>query len=147
MDFTTSITFVSTESGLDLVEEMINDNYLDEYVESYDYQSTEESNMLTLRVVSGNDYSMDIYDIQNKFINVFIEQDMDCSVDVIYSITDSKTFIDVISTSDMYDTRVDNDVDMIEELCSQYGLPFFGIDEEDEEDECDEYGYNYDEFN
>lgn len=147
MDFTTSITFVSNEVGLDLVEELINDNYLDEYVVSYDYQNSPEPHMLTLRVETGEDYAMDIYNIQDKFINVFIDKDIDAIVDIIFAITDTKSFIDVVSTSEMYDARVDDDLDMVESLCTQYCLPFFGYDVDDEytydEDYDDDNEYNY----
>lgn len=134
MDFRSSIAFYSDEDTLSKIEDYINNEYiLEEFVESYDYEESKNSEILIYRVETSNGNSINIYELQRVLLN-HIE-----NVDVIYALTDTKTFIDVISTSGNYDTHVDDDITHIEELCSMYNLEFYGesyedLDETDEDD-------------
>lgn len=137
MDFRSSIAFYSDEDTLSKIEKLINEGYLlEEFVESYDYETSNNSEILIYRVETSNGNSINIYELQRAVV-----QDSE-NVDVIYAITDTKTFIDVISTSGNYDTHVDDDITHIEELCSMYNLEFYGESYEDYDDE-DEFDDEY----
>lgn len=144
MELRSCIAFIGDTKTLEQIDHMINEeSIIDDMVDSVDFISELETNdTYVYRCYSSGDSWVNIYDIQQRFSTKY--HDIKC--DIIYASTDSKTFIDVISTSGNFDAYVDSDTDKIQEICETYGLEFFGNTEDDELYEDDEDYYNDEDY-
>ena len=142
MELRSSIAFIGDSTTLERIDHLINEESLiDDMVFSLDFiAELETSDTYVFRCECTNDSWINIYEIQQRFHNS--NDDIKC--DIIYASTDSKTFIDVISTSGNFDAYVDTDIEKIREVCETYGLEYFGASDEDnyyedEDENNDEY--------
>lgn len=143
MELRSCIAFIGDTKILEKIDHMINEeSIIDDMVDSVDFiNELERSDTYVYRCYSSGDSWVNIYEIMQRFTTK--SDDIKC--DIIYASTDSKTFIDVVSTSGNFDAYVDSDTDKIQELCETYGLEYFGITEEDDDyydDEYNEEDYN-----
>lgn len=148
MEYCVSLAFCGSTSVLNFTYDLVEDGTLEEYASPLDALDTEDiaDNFLIYRIESEN--CVNIYEIQKLIMkadshNEYFKNDE--SIDVIYAITDTKTFVDVISISGDYDTHIDSDVEKIADICKLYGLEFYIEDDpddyNDDEDEDDNYYY------
>ncbi len=122
--------------NLESIDTMLMDeSILDDMVESLDViNELEKDDTRVYRCEVGDDAWVNIYEVQQRLDGK--------AQDVILASTDGKTFVEVLSTSGLFDVYVDSSIDKIEELCETYGLEFFGSSDEDdyeEENEEDEW--------
>lgn len=138
MELRTSISFIGTEDVLEKIDNLINEeSIIDDMVYSLDFiPELETDDTYVYRCYSTGDTWVNIYDIQSRFVDNGIEK-----CDIIYTSTDSETYVDVISLSGNFDAYVDTDTDKIQEVCETYGLEFFGADDEEEYEDEEEEGY------
>lgn len=115
----------------DIDSMLMDDSILDDMVESLDTISElEKDDTRVYRCETNDDAWINIYEVQQRFDGK--------AQDVILASTDGKTFVEVLSTSGLFDVYVDSSLDKIEELCETYGLEFFGSSEEDDYEEDEE---------
>lgn len=115
----------------DIDSMLMDDSILDDMVESLDTISElEKDDTRVYRCETNDDTWINIYEVQQRFDGK--------AQDVILASTDGKTFVEVLSTSGLFDVYVDSSLDKIEELCETYGLEFFGSSEEDDYEEDEE---------
>lgn len=132
-----SLAIISdNEESLEEIDSMLmDDGILDDMVESLDIISElEKDDTRVYRCETNEDAWINIYEVQQRFDGK--------AMDIILASTDGKTFVEVLSTSGLFDVYVDSSLDKIEELCETYGLEFFGSSSEDdyeEENEEDEW--------
>lgn len=138
MELRTSISFIGTIEVLTKIDNLINEESLiDDMVYSLDFISElETDDTYVYRCYSTGDTWVNIYDIQTRFVEHGIDK-----CDIIYTTTDSESYVDVISLSGNFDAYIDSDIEKIQEICETYGLEFFGIDENEEEYDEEEEGY------
>lgn len=119
------------ESLEDIDSLLMDDGILDDMVESLDVISElEKDDTRVYRCETNEDAWVNIYEVQQRFDGK--------AQDVILASTDGKTFVEVLSTSGLFDVYVDSSPDKIEELCETYGLEFFGSSNEDDYEEDEE---------
>lgn len=132
-----SLAIISdNEESLEEIDSMLMDEgILDDMVESLDViNELEKDDTRVYRCETNEDAWINIYEVQQRFDGK--------AQDIILASTDGKTFVEVLSTSGLFDVYVDSSPDKIEELCETYGLEFFGSSNEDdyeEENEEDEW--------
>lgn len=115
----------------DIDSMLMDDSILDDMVESLDTISELEKDDTRVYRCETNDSTwINIYEVQQRLDGK--------AQDVILASTDGKTFVEVLSTSGLFDVYVDSSLDKIEELCETYGLEFFGSSDEDDYEENEE---------
>lgn len=140
MSLRSSLAIISDNGNkLDEVDTLLtDDSILDDMVLSLDYVSElDKDDTRVYRCETNEDSWVNIYEVLKRL-------DGNAS-DIVYASTDSKTFVEVISTSGLFDAYVDTNLDKIQELCETYGLEFFGAEDEydyDSEDEDDHDDWN-----
>lgn len=136
MELRSSIAFICDQETLDVIDVLLNDDgIMDDMVSSLDYipeLETDDTNVWRCNI--DTDSWINIYELQTR-IDAKVES---LKYDIIYTSTDTTTFIDVVSLSGNFDSYLDTDVDKIQEMCETYGLEFYGASDEDEEDYYDE---------
>lgn len=141
MELRSSIAFICDQETLDVIDVLLNDDgIMDDMVSSLDYipeLETDDTNVWRCNIDS--DSWINIYELQSR-IDSKVES---LKYDIIYSSTDTKTFIDVVSLSGNFDSYLDTDVDKIQEMCETYGLEFYGQEELDDEDYYDDEDSQY----
>lgn len=128
-----SLAIISDEfENLETIDSMLmDDSILDDMVESLDsINELEKDDTRVYRCETNEDMWINIYEVLQRFDGK--------AQDVILASTDGKTFVEVLSTSGLFDVYVDSSLDKIEELCETYGLEFFGSSGEDDYEEQDE---------
>jgi len=128
-----SLAIISDEfENLETIDSMLmDDSILDDMVESLDsINELEKDDTRVYRCETNEDMWINIYEVLQRFDGK--------AQDVILASTDGKTFVEVLSTSGLFDVYVDSSLDKIEELCETYGLEFFGSSDEDDYEEQDE---------
>lgn len=143
MELQSTIAFISDTETLERIDFLVNEEaLLDSVLSSTDFVSeleTDDTYVYRCEVCNGS--WVNIYQIQELLIEQFSTK---IHIDVIYTSTDAKTYVDVISCSGLFDAYVDSDLDKIEEVCKNYGLEFYGnynSDEEDYDDDEEENNY------
>lgn len=138
MNLRSSLAIISDDSDkLEVIDTLLtDDSILDDMVESLDYISElDKDDTRVYRCETNDDSWVNIYEVLKRLDGN--------AKDIIYASTDGKTFVEVLSTSGLFDAYVDTNLDKIEELCETYGLVFFGsesdYDDEEEESEEDEW--------
>lgn len=131
-----SLAIISDDSdNLETIDSMlIDDSILDDMVESLDViNELEKDDTRVYRCETNDDMWINIYE-------VFLRLEGKAN-DVILATTDGKTYVEVLSTSGLFDVYIDSSLDKIEEICETYGLSFFGSydDEEYDTEEDDEW--------
>lgn len=125
MELQSTIAFIGETETLERIDDLINEeSILDSVLYSTDFVSElETSDTYVYRCVIADGTWVNIYEIQET-----LKEHLGAStnVDVIYTSTDAKTYVDVISCSGLFDAYVDSDLDKIEEVCENYGLEFYG---------------------
>ncbi|AGC35173.1 hypothetical protein ACQ29_gp493 [Escherichia phage PBECO4] len=136
MELRSSIAFICDQETLEVMDVLLNDDgIMDDMVSSLDYipeLETDDTNVWRCNIDS--DSWINIYELQTR-IDSKVES---LKYDIIYASTDTKTFIDVVSLSGNFDSYLDTDVDKIQEMCETYGLEFYGIEDQDDEEYYDD---------
>ncbi|MCU6291899.1 hypothetical protein [Escherichia coli] len=136
MELRSSIAFICDQETLEVMNVLLNDDgIMDDMVSSLDYipeLETDDTNVWRCNIDS--DSWINIYELQTR-IDSKVES---LKYDIIYASTDTKTFIDVVSLSGNFDSYLDTDVDKIQEMCETYGLEFYGVEDQDDEEYYDD---------
>lgn len=136
MELRSSIAFICDQETLEVIDVLLNDDgIMDDMVSSLDYipeLETDDTNVWRCNIDS--DSWINIYELQTR-IDSKVES---LKYDIIYASTDTKTFIDVVSLSGNFDSYLDTDVDKIQEMCETYGLEFYGVEDQDDEEYYDD---------
>ncbi|AIT13908.1 hypothetical protein GNZ01_06100 [Escherichia coli] len=136
MELRSSIAFICDQETLEVMDVLLNDDgIMDDMVSSLDYipeLETDDTNVWRCNIDS--DSWINIYELQTR-IDSKVES---LKYDIIYASTDTKTFIDVVSLSGNFDSYLDTDVDKIQEMCETYGLEFYGVEDQDDEEYYDD---------
>ncbi|WP_334275101.1 hypothetical protein [Escherichia coli] len=136
MELRSSIAFICDQETLEVMDVLLNDDgIMDDMVSSLDYipeLETDDTNLWRCNIDS--DSWINIYELQTR-IDSKVES---LKYDIIYASTDTKTFIDVVSLSGNFDSYLDTDVDKIQEMCETYGLEFYGVEDQDDEEYYDD---------
>lgn len=143
MELRSSLAFIGEIETLEFIDELLNEeSTIDDMVSSIDFISELETNdTYVYRCDTNGNSWVNIYEIQSRIDHKF-GHSVKC--DIIYASTDSKTYIEVISTSGNFDSYLDTDPDKIKEMCDTYGLEFYGTDDEEDsyfEDEDEDSYY------
>ncbi len=128
-----SLAIISDDvENLEAIDSMLMDeSILDDMVESLDViNELEKDDTRVYRCETNEDTWVNIYEVLQRFDGK--------ANDIILASTDGKTYVEVLSTSGLFDVYVDSSLDKIEELCETYGLEFFGSSDDDYEEEQDE---------
>lgn len=136
MELRSSIAFIGDLEILENIDSLINEeSIMDDMVLSIDFiAELETSDTFVYRCTTDGDAWVNIYDIKSRLDEKLVS---DIKYDIIYASTDGTSYIDVISHTGNFDVYLDTDLDKIQELCDTYGLEFYGIVDEDDDEYYD----------
>lgn len=144
MEISSTLAFIAPVEVLEQIDYHINEeSMIDDMVTSVDFISElERSDTYMYRCSSDTDSWVNVYEVQERIKDKIT----DVKVEIIYASTDSRTFVDVVSFTGNFDAYVDStDPEMIQEICENYGLPFFDttVEEDDYDDFYEDDGDSY----
>lgn len=144
MEISSTLAFIAEPEMLEQIDHLINEeSMIDDMVTSVDFISDKETGDTYMYRCTNDsdDMWVNVYEVLERLKNKL----SDDRVEIIYASTDSKTFVDVVSCTGNFDAYVDSDSSMIQDVCNNYGLPFFDISSDEEDEEETDYDNYYDE--